>query len=408
MSWRDSLRRVRFGDGREMIGASFRQVPFFIESGEQSGGRRAVVHEFPGRDKPYVDDSLGARARTFRVEGYVLGDDFIAQRNALVAACEAKGPGVLLHPFYTDARTVVCLSYSVREAPLEGRIAQFSMEFAEAPLQKPAPSAVIDGPAQVGLSADAALAAAGADFEAGYDTDGAPSFSLETLESVFIVATNAIGEKLGPVMEATAEAARLTQQVEILTARAAALVRTPGEILLAFRETFAELADTIAAAPGALMQAFLDTYSVDFGQAPPLTTPTRQREFGNWNALTSALRRVMVTEAARLAPLVPFATHEEASAAAALISAKLEEQAATAGDELYAALEQLRTDLLRAVPGDQERARVLTVTRPVPIPSLLLAYQVHGHVDGEADIIARNGVRHPGVVSGTLQVLVDE
>ena len=409
MSWRDSLRRIRFGDGRELVGASFRGVPFFIDSGSQAGGRRAVVDELPGRDDPSVDDELGRRARTFRVEGYVLGDDFMAQRDALIDALERKGPGTLLHPLYRAPRTVVCLTYEAREALLEGRISQVSMEFAEAPLQKPSPSVVVDGPTQVGLSADAGLAAAGADFEAGFSTEGAPSFSLDTLESVLIVATNAIGEKLGPVIEATAEAARLTQKVEILTARASVLVRTPGEILLAFRDTFAELATTIATAPGAVMQAFIDMYSVDFGQAPPLTTPTREREFANWNALVSVLRRAMVMEAARLAPLVPFETHDAAVVAVASIADKLEAEAATAGDDLYAAIETLRTDLVRAVPGDAVLARIVTVSRPLPIPSLLLAYQVHGNVDGEADIIARNpSIRHPGVVSGDLQVLVDE
>jgi prophage DNA circulation protein len=63
--------------------------------------------------------------------------------------------------------------------------------------------------------------------------------------------------------------------------------------------------------------------------------------------------------------------------------------------------------VLRAVPGAQAFAEILTVTRNVAIPSLLLAYQLYGSVDLESDIIARNGTRHPGFVAGDLKVLSD-
>ena len=62
-------------------------------------------------------------------------------------------------------------------------------------------------------------------------------------------------------------------------------------------------------------------------------------------------------------------------------------------------------EVLRSVPGNNAFASVITVTRRVAIPSLLLTYQLYGDVDQEADVIARNNVRHPGFIAGDLKVL---
>jgi prophage DNA circulation protein len=61
----------------------------------------------------------------------------------------------------------------------------------------------------------------------------------------------------------------------------------------------------------------------------------------------------------------------------------------------------------RAVPGDAVLARLVTVERPVAVPSLLLSYQLYGSVEREAELVDRNRTSHPGFMSGTLQALSD-
>jgi len=400
------MRQVIFPDGRRMVGASFRGVPFCVATEEYEGGRRVVEHEYPFSDDPYGED-MGRAARRFRLEGYVIGSDYLAQKQALEDALEGKGPGELVMP-YRGTRSAACPRFTVRDTNTQGGMATFSMEFFETPAQPPAPSVVPDLAAEVDVAADASLLEVAAEFATDFDTDLAPSFAVASLSDALVAATEGVGEFLGPVVEATQEAARLDQEIRILAADASSLVRTPGEILGAFQSTFATLADTIAGAPGSVMDAFVGMYSVDLGSAPSNATATRRREQDNHNALTRALRRVMVIEAARMAPKVAFESHQQAAAKASEIAALIEEQSETASDALYPALVRLRTSLLRAVPGEAELARLTSVTRPVPIPSLLLAYQLHGDVDGEADILARNRIRHPLFVSGTLAVLVDE
>lgn len=80
-----------------LLPASYRGVPFIVESNAGEVGRRGQVHEYWGRDEPYAEDG-GRRARRIEFKAYVLGDDCALQRDALLAALEEKGPGMLVHP----------------------------------------------------------------------------------------------------------------------------------------------------------------------------------------------------------------------------------------------------------------------------------------------------------------------
>ncbi|MGM3216733.1 DNA circularization protein [Pseudomonas sp. PhalM4] len=86
--WRD-LRRE----------ASFRGVPFWVDSDSVPVGRRTQLHEYPKRDEPMVED-MGRQTREYKFEGFVVGSDFIAQRDRLEAALDIPGPGELVHPWY--------------------------------------------------------------------------------------------------------------------------------------------------------------------------------------------------------------------------------------------------------------------------------------------------------------------
>ena len=97
--------------------ASFRGVPFAIYGGDARFGRRLALHEYPGRDKPYIED-MGRATRRIRMTGFLVtdsliygGGDVLAQRDALIAAVEQPGLGALMHP------TLGALNVSV---PAEG------------------------------------------------------------------------------------------------------------------------------------------------------------------------------------------------------------------------------------------------------------------------------------------------
>ena len=63
--------------------------------------------------------------------------------------------------------------------------------------------------------------------------------------------------------------------------------------------------------------------------------------------------------------------------------------------------EQLRADLMRAVPGeDSDLPRLGIVTPPAMVPSIVLAHRLYGDTDREADLVTRNRIPRPGFIRG--------
>lgn len=391
-------------DGSDHVGASFRGVPFFVDSAARSGGRRLVVHEFPLRPDPFVED-LDRKARRFKVQGYVIGDDYISQRDALMSALEdTAGPGELVHPYY-GTRRAICDSVEVTETADGGGRAVFSIDFVETPVQAPTPAIAADASSKMAASADAAKSATRAELQEKFSAARLPSFALASASSAIERAASALDSKLAPVVSSAQELAHLNGQLTLLIAESSSLLTSPGGVVDQIYVALASIGDTAAAVPGDVMEALIGAYGVDLGSAPDPVTTTREREISNLLAITGALRRVFAIEAARLAPSVPYTTLEDATSARDRIGALLDQQADGAGDTAYPSLVALRSDLMRAVPGAGVFPGVVAESRRVAIPSLVLAYQLYGAVDLESDVIARNRVAHPGFISGDLQVI---
>ncbi|MCW9698205.1 MULTISPECIES: DNA circularization protein [Pasteurellaceae] len=107
---------------------SFRGVPFLIEDEQgQNGGRRIVTHEYPLRNDGLTED-LGKRMRNYSVSCLVIGDDHIAQAEALVDALEADGSGTLKHPYFGTLEVRVD-DYRARHSTAHQRVTRFDITF---------------------------------------------------------------------------------------------------------------------------------------------------------------------------------------------------------------------------------------------------------------------------------------
>ena len=110
--------------------ASFKGVSFEVTGGSVTIGRRTQVHEYPQRDTPYTED-LGKATRTYTVNGFVIGDDFIGHSKRLIETFESGGAGILVHPWLGRVK-VVATSQPQITWSLEKRYASFSVTFTEA------------------------------------------------------------------------------------------------------------------------------------------------------------------------------------------------------------------------------------------------------------------------------------
>ncbi len=127
-TWQDRLNK-----------ATYRGLPFAVYGGEARFGRRVALHEYPGRDAPYVED-LGRSTRRIRMSGFIVsnssvygGGDVLAQRDALVAAVEKSGPAKLMHPTLGELSvSIPDGGFSVVERWDRGRYFEISFIFIEA------------------------------------------------------------------------------------------------------------------------------------------------------------------------------------------------------------------------------------------------------------------------------------
>ncbi|RIJ06062.1 hypothetical protein DXK93_01670 [Achromobacter sp. K91] len=107
--------------------ASFRGVRFLVDQDSGRRGRRTVLHEYPKRDVPMVED-MGLATQNFKFSAWVAGLDCFNQRDALLKALEEPGTGELVHPWYGRVE-VVCTSVDVSHSEAEGGVVRFDLEF---------------------------------------------------------------------------------------------------------------------------------------------------------------------------------------------------------------------------------------------------------------------------------------
>lgn len=404
-TWRDGLHRVVLPDGRKLIGASFRGVPFFVATGTRAGGRRIVTHDFPLRDDPHVED-LGRVARTFTIDGYVLGSGYVAERDALLSALEDKaGPGELVHPYH-GIRRAICSTVSVQESIADGGMAQFAITFQDAPDRATVPIDSVDFVERVNKTADQAKQATDDEFQALYDVAGLPGFALASARDTIAAMGAGLAAAAGPVTLTTQELARLTAQTDLLVANAASLATEPAAILDSFVEALTTLVDSVAD-PLSVLAALIAAYDTPVPPAVSPTTATRARELANEEAIQAGLKRMVAIESVRKCSQIVFESIEQAIETRDGVTDRLDEQLGLADTIAYPGLLELRAALVSAIPSDTAHARVLTIEQPVAISAVLMSYRLYGTTDQNLDLVARNHARYPAFMAGTLQALSD-
>jgi prophage DNA circulation protein len=373
--------RGRFAELRD---ASFRGAPFEVESRELAGGRRLARHEYPLRDTPFAED-LGRKAREYPVEAFIVEGrrySYAQARDALIDALNGKGPGTLIHPSLGEM-TVAVDSFRLKESSREGGYCTFSITFVEAGQAENPGSA--QNTAQIGAARAAAARSASLDaFLARY-------IALpQWLEQGIFYVNNAISLVCECMALPQALLAYGSAVVNGLLLKPSALAGAlgglfPAETLSgagARHYDFAPLAPVFAAA-----------YDPYFITPDPFVSPGP--------LLAAQIATQGVISAAWAAMLTDFATADEALAMREAVLSGIDAAADYAPDSLFGPLSDLR--LATAVDLTTRGAqlpRISHVELSAAQPALVAAYTVYGDAGRDLEIVARNGVRHPGRVPG--------
>lgn len=401
MSWRDQLQR-----------ASFRGVPFYVSTADTEEGRRGVLHEYPLRDEPFVED-MGRKAGEFSLEAIILGEDYFKARDALRDALKQPGAGELVHPTLGRMQVALTAPFRFVEALVDDRgVVRFSLRFTET-AENTQPAADTNTAAVVDAQADVAAEQCAADFADEFCVEGVPEFVAADAMALLSDATAAIEAARAGVMPDLTVVGEFLGEVSRFSSSISSLILAPRT-----------LAEQVLGLASGLRNAVLRPFNAFTSLAkffgyeskrprPPAITSARRVQTANRTAVESLVRRATVIEAARAsarldfkAPVTPGApriTYQHAVAIREQLADALEDEAATASVAVFNALMDLRAAVVRDITArGADLPRLVTISMPATLPALVVAYRSFGDATREAEIVARNPIIicHPGFVPG--------
>lgn len=369
-------------------------MKFEVDSAETTGGRRVVVHEFPLRDRPQTED-MGRKATGYSFDAYVIGADYMAQRDQLIEALENPDPGTLVHPYYGELRIQVGEVRWV-ESTREGGMCRFTIQFHEAsdiifelPLED-----TLEG---VTSSADVASEASNADFA---DTFSVAGQGASRVDDVLVVA-GAITEQITSVLQvvdmAEADLATVTDLVDQVSSEISELILVPVDFSDAITRALSSMRAAIAR-PGDAFQALrrLFDFGADLAEVPT-DTPAGQQQADNQAALTQMLRAQATIEAARAASAAQWASAEEAIAARDALTAQVDNLVeADIADSVYGVLVALRAACSRDLTTrSAQLPHLVDIKLQDTLPSLTLAWQLYADATRAQELVDRNRMADP-------------
>jgi hypothetical protein len=379
--------------------ASYKEVPFFVDSHEKEFGRVWIRHDYSGRDLPFHENrQLSPDAFTIQAYIVTFGEDYFPLRDRLEAALKEPSPGILVHP-YLGKKWVVPVH------PVRMRETKRTFELTgDPPFAEPKP----DWDAQV-LEGKKSIFAKAKEYLQNVDLDG-PDFLKDTFLGDIVTWANDFGDLVRTIPEIVGEALR---EVDIAIGGMIYDVVGVGDWIQGKIEGLSNLATTsrtynaFNAAMALMGWGDEESWYSTSLETIPTGTTFRDQQQENRDALFDLIRWSATGEAALAAIAVDYQSRNEAEKVRDLFDEAISREITRAGDRLddegWQELYNLRMRVSRAL--DQKAGtlpEIVTYTVPQTVKSaLVLAYEKYEDLDREQEILDRNRfVNHPAFLPG--------
>lgn len=375
--------------------ASIRGVPCFVAEGGLEAGRRLQVHEYPQRDKPWAED-MGRATRSMTVTAFVVGNDYLQQAERLLQALEAPGPGTLVHPWLGSMQVsfgVARVSYRMDELGY----AEFQIPCTEAG-ELTFPGVSSSTPARSRIAADTLETRTVEQYASAYSVAGRPDFVVAAAGAA-VQGVVSVLQRPVPGLESLGVAERVAAVAQDLSgaiadpARVARLLRGALSLTAAARS---------AVRWSVVVQALVRLAQGAALASPPqpaVLTANRLQVWRNDVATMAMARRLVLAQAVGASSLLDAVVYDDVVAINAGLTAALDAEALSAGDQAYGALINARVAVWQDLTARaRNAARLRTLSLHQPRPALAVAYALYGDATRDAEIVSRNRVRHPGFV----------
>lgn len=416
----------------DLLESSIGGVPWYCQAVATQVGRRTTSKELPFRDTPVRED-LGRRSRKYGITAMVIGPDYLAARDAIIAVLEAPGPHLFVHPWMGEVSVIIDegSSLDIQESHAEGGWARFSVNFVE--------SGDADG-AKITISTSAALTVAANAAMSASAVDTKKKLNL-SLGKVFGAAAAAVSKISGALLGAkrkvmgtlgVSQAAGLSDAIADLNSSVNKLLNTPDELLTTISGLVGSLKDlfTDSAASDDALDPFKvqakktraeaaitmaqDLAALDATTPPPFEGgPVDEESVAAQKALGKFMKIAVVAQTINLfGGDLPLESASEAISSLEALGTLADDILldTDTSDDLFGSMTDLRAALnthLESLTADLPQ--IQEYTPPYAMPALILAFQTYGDPERDLEIVARNGVRDPNFIPGgvPLELLID-
>lgn len=373
--------------------ASFRGVPFQVESNTLSAGRRTQIHEYPKKDKPWPEDN-GRATREIGFSAFLVGKDYIKQANSLIDALEKEGAGELIHPWFGSMQVVLKEPAQVTFNSAFG-LATVALSFVEAG-DLEFPSSATSTQAQSRQAADDLTSSASDSFAEDLALDGQPDFVLSDAMADLQGISASIQESMAPALAAIAYAKNIGSVVSSLVSLASNPLGLAERIggMLGLAGLIGSGLNIFSTIKG--LMGLFDLFSKD-PDPPVVQTAARVQSYKNAVATRALVRQVVLAQAVGASSLMPVVVHDDAIAIRDKLCDALDKESLKASDAVYPVLMQARKAVWQDLTErSRDSDRLDTLTPPETLPALVVAYERYEDASREAEIVERNRIRHPG------------
>lgn len=375
--------------------ASWRGLPFEMESADIETGRRGEDIQFPGSDRTLADDA-GKAPTKLSFTAWIAGPDHDLRAIDLFGAFGQEGFGELVHPIF-GSLVGICRTGRMSHSRTEGGVTRVSIDFVESG-EPSFPVPEILTLETVDVTAAKVEAAAEEEFTASWSVDGESAYVLSQARKALGGLSSRFRLTLG---------GPLAESVSLASAVKSAIVRWDDEYESLASDPAGEIVDRIVELTQLLdvIDALRSLYGSE--PYPTPTTGLSSEELtarGNREALYRLLERAALAQAARVAAQTDFDLYGEAVALRNELSARIAAEARQ-DDAVSGVMTDLRGRVVEDINGrmaDLARLRTYTVRRTTS--SIEVAWELYGDPTRAAEVEELNEVEHPGFIVADLTV----
>lgn len=423
--------------------ASYKGIGFNVLSVSKSFLRRQVLHEYPQRDVPYLED-LGKGATRYSMTAFLCGNDCVEKAKLLEKVLLTPGPGTFVHPWDGNLTVSVFDASSIDYTSEELGYVSISVTFVEAGnLEFPAFS--LDSISQIRGLADKLGLSAVEDFAAKFKTTALYQFVQGVVDGSMVnQLTELANSEFSKTFGIASDLIELAQTGSYLLTSAPADFATSLKGILGL----SQYAGSKHRWTGVVDQLANTTKSDTFNQfttaranEDAVTSSIESLQLNDTSAVETLTRRLILSQALGAASLigsrVDITGSDDADQDAADIQAAENETSATTENNVTVSVDELvatRDNLLSVIDNELRNplttdeifvqlvearsavfisltqkaeglSRLIEAVLPLNESSVVIAYDYYNDANREKEIVIRNKIPHSAFCPNELKLL---